>query len=188
MSQLTFFCSMQGDWWDVFWQWAGCAWTTSSFLFCSSWHQQSSSKAVLCVIFWTSFAVLRTWIGKFWFFFSSGETHHLTNAVFSIHLSDYFCPFLPQGVHFVPVIRLLFPDQSWRAGVRTPNICTTQQWSVRLCLILALFYTCTVESAHTWVLLSPPLGREWMTRACFWMCQDAVREKHYVGAVLLLSL
>lgn len=119
MYQLAFFCSLQRDWRDVFWQQAGCAWTTSSFLFCSSWHQQSNSRAVLCVIFFfTSFAVLRTWIGKFWFFFSSGETHHLTNAVFSIHLSDYFCSFLPQGLHFVPVIRLLIPDWSWRAGGR----------------------------------------------------------------------
>lgn len=33
--------------------------------------------------------------------------------------------------------------------------CTTQQRNVRLCLTPALFYTCMVESAYTWVLLSP---------------------------------
>lgn len=46
---------------------------------------------------------------------SSGETQHLTNAVFSIHLPDYFFPlcFLVLGLNFTPILRLLFPDQPW---------------------------------------------------------------------------
>lgn len=110
MYQLVFFCSMQRDWRDVFWQWAGCAWTTSPFLFCSSWHQQRSSRAMLYVMFLTSFAALRTWIGKYWFFFPVGE--HTTSPKLCFPFAfQITLLFLARGSAFCACYQ--FPDQSW---------------------------------------------------------------------------
>lgn len=70
------------------------------------------------MIFWTSFAVLRTWIGKFCgFFFQWGNTPPHQCCVF--HSSfRLLLLFLALGLNFIPVVRLLFPHQSWRAGGR----------------------------------------------------------------------
>ena len=59
-------------------------------------------------------------------------------------------------------------------------------WSehVAVCLAPALLVTCTMVGAHTWALLSLPLGRECQGL----VSEDAGREKHYLGAILLLLL
>lgn len=72
----------------------------------------------MCDFFWTSFAVWRTWIGKFWgFFFQWGNTPPHQCCVF--HSSfRLLLLFLALGLNFIPVVRLFFHDQPWRAGGR----------------------------------------------------------------------
>lgn len=121
MYQLVFFCNMQRDWRDVFRQEAGCAWTTSSFLFCSSWHQQSSIRAVLFVIFLDFFCCTEDLDRKIQiFFFQWGNTPPHQCCVF--HSSFRFLLlFLAPGAAFCTCYQAFAPwpvlESRWQEEV-----------------------------------------------------------------------